>query len=123
MQRKQCVGCGKALRGRQRKYCSRICKNGVTNQLHQSYLAQQRRGRERKLQLIELKGMSCERCGYKKNFAALEFHHTKPGEKKFSLDLRSLSNRKWGIILGEVEKCLLLCSNCHTEEHNPECQL
>ena len=65
--------------------------------------------------------MQCEDCGYDRNFAALEFHHTDPTTKNFQLDLRSLSNRKWASILAEMEKCVLLCSNCHSERHNPDC--
>jgi hypothetical protein len=89
----------------------------------QSYRAQQVRGRLRKLELIKLLGGKCVQCGYGGNFAALEFHHEKPIEKEFQLDLRSLSNRSWEVILDEVKKCKLLCSNCHAETHNPECFL
>jgi hypothetical protein len=71
--------------------------------------------------LIRLKGKKCEECGYGRNSAALEFHHTGPALKEFQLDLRSLSNRKWQLVLAEAEKCRLLCSNCHAELHNPEC--
>ena len=118
-----CLNCKKQLTGRQTKYCSRKCKNQYINIYHQSYQAQQQRGRERKIKLIELKGMKCQRCGYSKNFAALEFHHPDPAHKEFQLDLRSLSNRKWEAVLKEASKCLLLCSNCHAEEHNPDCTL
>ncbi|WP_455203825.1 hypothetical protein, partial [Kaarinaea lacus] len=107
----------------QTKYCSRKCKNIYNNVHFQSYLAQQERGRHRKIELIGLKGCKCQRCGYSKNFAALDFHHPDPTQKEFPLDLRSLSNRKWEAILSESEKCILLCSNCHAEEHNPECIL
>ncbi|MEN8171226.1 MAG: hypothetical protein ABFS08_13470 [Pseudomonadota bacterium] len=120
---KQCLSCGQELVGRQRKYCSRRCKNNYINQSHQSYQAQQRRGRERKIMLIELNGGRCDACGYDRNYSALEFHHAKPEEKVFQLDLRSLSNRKWESILDEAEKCRLLCSNCHAELHNPDCFL
>ena len=41
------------------------------------------------------------------------------GGKEFQLDARSLSNRKIEPILKEVAKCILLCNNCHAEEHNP----
>ena len=119
----KCLNCGAVLEGRQKKYCCRDCKNTVTNQSHQSYQAQQARGRKRKLELIAIKGEQCERCGYKKNYSALEFHHVKPVSKRFQLDLRSLSNRKWDAVLEEAEKCILLCSNCHAEEHNPDCVL
>jgi hypothetical protein len=42
-----------------------------------------------------------------------------PKKKRFPLDLRSLSNRRWEEIVAEVSRCVLLCSNCHAEEHNP----
>ena len=73
--------------------------------------------------LVELLGGACTICGYCKNYAALEFHHEQPELKDFSLDLRALSNRSWAIILAEVQKCQLLCSNCHAETHNPDCQI
>ena len=119
----ECLNCGKRLIGRQTKYCSRACKNTFLNQQLQSYQAQQDRGRSRKLELIKIMGGECERCGYGKNYAALEFHHVEPNKKEFQLDLRCLSNRKWEVILLEADKCRLLCSNCHAEEHNPDCYM
>ena len=119
----KCLHCRKMLSGRQKKFCSRQCKNIVNNHNLQSYQAQQARGRKRKLELIRIKGMQCEECGYNSNYAALEFHHADPETKDFQLDLRSLSNRKWEIILTEMKKCILLCSNCHAELHNPDCLL
>lgn len=118
-----CLQCNAKLQGKQAKYCSRKCKNDFLNVTLQSYEAQQERGRRRKLELVLLKGNQCEVCGYKKNFSALEFHHNNPSEKSFQLDLRSLSNRKWEIVLDEAKKCKLLCSNCHAEYHNPDCNL
>jgi hypothetical protein len=120
---KTCVQRGRALVGKQQKFCSRQCKNRCNNNVLQSYEAQQLRGRRRKVQLIRHKGARCEMCGYRKNFAALEFHHNDPGTKLFQLDLRSLSNRKWSAVLEEAGKCRLLCSNCHAELHNPDCRL
>ena len=109
-----------AARRTAKKYCSRSCKNAHNNLNLQSYQAQQKRGRERKLELINIKVGKCTKCGYGNNHAALEFHHIEPNRKSFSLDLRSLSNRKWEVVLEEAEKCILLCSNCHAEEHNPD---
>jgi hypothetical protein len=120
---KQCINCGAVLTGLQRKYCCRKCKNDFNNQVFQSYLAQQKRGRERKRKLLKLKGGECGLCGYNKNSAAMEFHHINPENKLFQLDLRSLSNRKWRDVEAEAGKCILLCSNCHAEHHNPECDL
>ena len=64
-------------------------KNRDTNIRFQSYQSQQRRGRRRKNFLVELAGGKCRRCGYRKNLAALEFHHLKPESKSFQLDLLS----------------------------------
>ena len=117
---KQCVNCHRKLKGRQRKFCSRNCKNNYNNVNYQSYQAQQQRGHNRKLELIRIKGRKCSICGYRRNSSALEFHHINPEEKGFQLDLRSLSNRKWESVLEEAKKCILLCSNCHAEHHHPE---
>ena len=116
---KACVICSALLRGRQGKFCSRRCKNRHTNYHHQSYERQQERGRERKLELIRLMGGQCSMCGYRRNHAALEFHHKDPALKAFQLDMRSLANLRWEQVIAESRKCQLVCSNCHAEFHNP----
>jgi len=95
--------------------------NDFNNQMYQSYLAQQRRGHVRKQKLLQLTVGECEKCGYRKNSAALESHHIDPTTKLFQLDLRSISNRKWQHVELEAKRCVLLCSNCHAEYHHPEC--
>ena len=115
----ECVVCSAPLRGRQAKFCGRQCKNRYTNYHHQSYGRQQERGRERKLLLIDMMGGQCAQCSYRRNYAALEFHHLNPSQKLFQLDMRSLSNLQWELILEEAKKCRLLCANCHAEHHNP----
>ena len=64
-------------------------------------------------------GGKCSICGYDKNYAALEFHHVDQSSKSFQLDSRHLSNTSMKSIMNEVEKCILVCSNCHKEIHNP----
>lgn len=112
-----CSICGKVLAGKQTLYCSLKCKNSA----HQSYPAQKKRGLERKLRFVMSLGGKCSRCGYATNLAALAFHHTRG--KEFKLDSRSLSNRKMDPILKEIEKCKLLCHNCHAEVHFPDLDL
>ena len=118
-----CAICGKALKGRQRKYCGRKCKNSDTNNRHQNYVSQQARGLRRKLALVAEQGGRCERCGYRKNYAALAWHHADPNQKSFELDLRAMSNRSDEVLTAEAAKCRLLCANCHAEIHHPECRL
>jgi len=84
-----------------------------------SYEYQKLRGLTRKLHLIELRGGCCEKCGYNKNLAALEFHHTDPSKKENQLDVRKLANSSMSWIMNEFDKCLVLCANCHREEHLP----
>lgn len=72
--------------------------------------------REFKLRCVEHKGGKCEFCGYKKCIAALEFHHIDPSEKEF-LIARAPKKGFSDIVKLELDKCLLLCSNCHREEH------
>jgi len=111
-----CATCGKILTGRQTRHCSPTCKNKV----NQSYHLQQARGWKRKIICVEKLGGCCSVCGYKKNFAALTFHHKNPKKKHFQLDTRSLSNRKQSQIDLELEKCILVCNNCHAELHHPQ---
>ncbi len=68
-----------------------------------------------KQQAINYLGGKCNNCGYNKCNAALCFHHLIPGEKDVGIaKLRSHSFTK---IKPELDKCVLLCSNCHAEEH------
>ena len=57
-------------------------------------------------------------CGYKRNYASLDFHHLDPQDKEF--DWSKLRLKKWDLILKELSKCILLCRNCHGELHNPQ---
>lgn len=63
------------------------------------------------------KKYECERCGYKKNSAALCFHHTDPNQKDFNI--AEISKTVKANIKEEIRKCELLCHNCHMEEHYP----
>lgn len=72
--------------------------------------------RENKLRLIEYKGGKCEICGYNKCVEALEFHHLNPSEKEIPIGCgNTVSFEK---LKKEVDKCMLLCSNCHKEIHS-----
>lgn len=66
--------------------------------------------------LVQEHGGKCEKCGYNKCEAALQFHHLDPTKKEFGLSVRGL-NRDIDILRKEAEKCILLCANCHAEEH------
>lgn len=65
---------------------------------------------------VEYKGGKCSRCAYDKCLEALEFHHLNPNEKDFSISEKGHS-RSWGRVKVELDKCIMLCANCHREVH------
>jgi len=65
---------------------------------------------------VDLKGGGCQVCGYNKCISALEFHHVDEKDKGFDLSTRGLT-RSWEKIKNEIQKCILVCSNCHREIH------
>jgi len=65
---------------------------------------------------VEYKGGKCVKCGYNKCVKALEFHHINPKEKDFTIS--SYSKLSWDKIKKELDKCILVCSNCHREIHH-----
>lgn len=67
---------------------------------------------------LAYKGGRCGRCGYDRNSAALQFHHRDPSRKDFQIS--GAHARRWSAIEAELEKCDLLCANCHIEAHHPE---
>jgi hypothetical protein len=115
-----CQTCQTQLSGKQSKFCSVSCKQKFNNIKHQTYEKQQEKGKYRKIQLMESLGGKCSNCGYDKNYAALCFHHLNPSVKELKLTLREISNNNFEKLKSEVEKCILLCHNCHMEEHHPQ---
>lgn len=74
------------------------------------------RQRAFKLKSIEYKGGKCVCCGYDKYQGALEFHHLDPNEKDFTLSHVKLTTFNEEI-KKELDKCVLVCANCHREIH------
>ena len=71
--------------------------------------------RRYKLESALLFGGKCIKCGYAKCLGALEFHHRDPGEK--DIDFKKIIRRSALKRIEELQKCDLLCSNCHREIH------
>ena len=76
---------------------------------------QKRRKRVREMAL-EFLGGRCVRCGYDRCIEALEVHHLESSEKDFGISAKGYT-RSWNRIRTELEKCELLCANCHRETH------
>lgn len=78
--------------------------------------------RRKKITAIEKFGGKCCLCGYDKCINALEFHHLDKDlkEEKPSYIIMRWS---WERAKKELEKCILVCSNCHKEIHYGELDL
>ena len=77
-----------------------------------------KRKRDIKIKCLNYKGNKCERCGYNSCVGALEFHHKIESEKDFTIAGNYL--KAWGKLKRELDKCILVCANCHREIHYGE---
>lgn len=106
-----CATCGKHykyFRGNSKGHMASMCN---------SCLSHIKRAKFKK-KAVEYKGEKCEWCGYNKNACALTFHHIEPSKKEFSLS--GMKSKSWASVEKELDKCLLLCFNCHQELHARE---
>lgn len=129
---------GKVRNLQRRKYCIECSpfKSGNTKHLHknkpqlseeekiekkklkskQMTLATQKRREKVKQMSIDYKGGKCHLCGYDKCSGALEFHHIDPKQKSFAISSKG-NTRAWEVVKKELDKCVLVCANCHREIH------
>lgn len=96
------------------KYRNSLCKACL-------YEFQKERWTQRKKDAVLYLGGKCSKCGYDKNFSVLSFHHKNAEDKEF--DWNRLRLMAKDTVKKELDKCDLLCSNCHGELHNPECKI
>ena len=68
----------------------------------------------KRIKAINLLGGQCIRCG-NNNVFVLDFHHKKSLQK--SMVLSQNKWQRWGVIEAEIKNCVLMCANCHQEEH------
>jgi len=74
--------------------------------------------RKQRVKSLAYKGGKCLLCGYEKYHGALEFHHLNPTQKDPNfMSGTGASYRRWEGLRGELDKCVLLCANCHREVH------
>ena len=100
---KPCIVCGKLiLAGLNKKTCNRSCSNiyrtGIKYKIN-SPRDKVKSQQALKVKLLESRGKKCERCNYEK-YQILEIHHKNKDRKD-----------------NTTENLLLICPNCHAEEH------
>lgn len=69
-----------------------------------------------KQECVDYKGGVCQRCGYNTCIAAIDFHHRDMSKKEFSLS-KLHTTKLTSRVKKELDKCDLLCANCHREAH------
>ena len=63
------------------------------------------------------KTLSCKKCGENRHYV-LEFHHLDPSKKEFTIGAAMASGRiNFEKAKEEIDKCVVLCANCHREVH------
>ena len=62
--------------------------------------------------------LKCTKCGFN-HPAALDFHHVNPAEKE-NLVSKMVANGCYAAAMEEVQKCIVLCANCHRIHHYEE---
>lgn len=101
-----CTRCGKIYVHRLVRGSSAVYCNGCRTRVRLDLMRRK---------AVAYKGGACVRCGYNKTYAALEFHHVDPAQKLFMISRNY--NRRWAVLQTELDKCILLCANCHAETH------
>lgn len=99
------------------KLCKNEIENNDSNRSRCNSCNTRIRRYRAKSAAVEYKGGCCNRCDWKGSIAAFEFHHT-DDNKEFNIG--SAANKSWKVIKKEIEKCELLCSNCHRIEHSKQ---
>ena len=94
-----------------RNYIYSRAKGGTKNKCN-ACLTNNRRYKI-KIKSLEYKGNKCQICGYDKCIQSLCFHHLY--DKDFIIS--GSHCRKWETIQMELDKCILVCANCHGEIH------
>jgi hypothetical protein len=100
---------------RRRNNCTGYCKNCISKKTTD---------RQRKIKkiMVDYKGGKCQNAecstpgGYNRSINGLDFHHIDPTKKEFSLSQIRLTKMNEKIKI-ELDKCILLCANCHREKH------
>lgn len=110
---KECLKCGNKFFTKKQAKTRKYCYECVPESTYENGASLRRLIKK---WALEYKGYKCQCCGYDKCIEALEFHHINPEEKDFSISDRDIK-LSWEQIKEELDKCVLVCSNCHREIH------
>jgi hypothetical protein len=106
-----CTVCGRVYKYDRRKgHTRRRCNScGSTRATREERL-------ELKERMLAYKGGRCTRCGFDSWPEALGFHHLDKANKRFPIAWSH--GRCWETLRRELDKCMVVCLNCHAEIHD-----
>ena len=131
---KQCIDCKETKRetefgkrnGKRRNQCKNCLNEKARTYYNKTYKEkQQLRVKENKrknyLRYInkkkELAENGCYFCGYNRCLSSLDFHHKDESTKRYNVSRLGYEIVSKETFLAEIDKCILVCSNCHHELH------
>lgn len=79
-------------------------------------IAVAKRRKRLRAKAVEYKGGKCQICSYNTCIEALDFHHINPKTKSFGISASGIT-RAWHKVKSEIDKCVMICANCHREVH------
>ena len=79
-----------------------------------------RRRKKVKQMSVEYKGGKCFDCGFESDYYDVyDFHHLDPSKKDFGVSYKGYT-KSWEKVKVELDKCVMLCANCHRIRHAEE---
>ena len=98
-----------------------VCKKAYPKNKQSIYNHNKKRKARNQKWFQEYKtNLSCEICGYDRCPGAIDFHHRIPTDKKANIGRLVQNGNSLKMIQEEIDKCQILCSNCHRELHYEE---
>ena len=102
------------------------CKKCQSKQEHQHYIESKERriqvreradwSKENNTTLVDYyRSLGCKKCGDKR-FYVIDFHHRNSNEKDGTIN-HMIKSTSYDTLKKEIEKCDVLCANCHREWH------
>ena len=114
--KRACVICNKELTGNQKKFCSKLCSNKDKSRIAKQNVNRTRERifrfkRSQKENAVKYLGEKCSICGFKGDNACFDFHHNDLSTKESGIS--RILKYNWDTIKKELDKCVLVCGNCH----------
>lgn len=100
-----CLDCGSRPQSDGYKYCQ-VCRDYSSKRSKEKY--------KRKMEaIVKYMGGKCKRCGFSFPSYVYDFHHRNPDTKLFNISGNVVVSKDLDILLNELDKCDMLCANCH----------